>query len=143
MPMHRFLEWHASQFMTKDVESVPSSLTLRELGALFDHNDYNSFPVVDNDVLVGLVTKLDFLKAFIFDTSHLMPHYGEVMSKTVGEVMMKDIVHVELETPLTKVLELMVKLRTRGFPVLDEGKLVGFISRTDLTHALTLATRDE
>jgi len=143
MPMHRFLEWHVSEFMTTNVESVPSSMTLRELGALFDHNDYNSFPVVDDGALVGLVTKLDFLKAFIFDTSHLVPHYGEVMAKTVSDVMMKDIIHVEPHTPLTKVLELMVKLRTRGFPVLEDGTLVGFISRTDLTHALTLATRDE
>ncbi len=143
MPMHRFLEGHASEFMTKNVRTVPPTLTLRELGDLFDRNDFNSFPVVDDGVTLGLVTKLDFLKAFLFDTSHLMPHYNELMSRTVKDVMTKDVVHVAPETPLTHVLELMVKLRTRGLPVLDsDGKLLGVISRTDLMHALSDTTKE-
>ena len=97
-------------------------------------------------VIVGLmamvtVTKLDFLKAFLFDTGHLVPHYNEVMTLTVAKVMTKDVVHAEPDTPLTRVLELMVKLRTRGVPVIDEGKVVGVISRTDLMHALSTATK--
>lgn len=141
MPMHRFLEWHASQFMTRNVKTVPPTMTLRELGDLFDQNDFNSFPVVDGEELVGLVTKLDFLKAFLFDTGHLMPHYNEVMMRPVSSVMTKDVVHVDPGTPLTRVLELMVKLRTRGVPVLENGKLAGVVSRTDLMHALSTATK--
>jgi CBS domain-containing protein len=143
MPMHRFLEWHAGQFMTKNVKTVPPTMTLRELGQLFDQNDFNSFPVLDGDELLGLVTKLDFLKSFLFDTGHLVPHYNEVMTLTVSKIMTKDVIHVDPETPLTRVLELMVKLRTRGVPVIDKGKLVGVVSRTDLMHALSTATEDE
>ena len=143
MPMHKFLEWHASQFMTKNVKTVTPGTTLRELGELFDKNDFNSFPVLDNGKFVGLVTKLDFLKAFLFDTGHLVPHYNEVMALTVAKVMSRDVVHADPETPLTRVLELMVKLRTRGVPVLDNGKLVGVVSRTDLMHALSTATKDD
>jgi CBS domain-containing protein len=141
MPMHKFLEWHASQFMTKNVKTVPATMTLRELGELFDKNDFNSFPVIDNGEFIGLVTKLDFLKAFLFDTGHLVPHYNEVMTLPVTKVMTKDAVHAEPDTPLTRVLELMVKLRTRGVPVIDNGKVVGVISRTDLMHALSTATK--
>ena len=143
MPMHKFLEWHACQFMTKNVKTVTPGTTLRELGELFDKNDFNSFPVIDNGKFVGLVTKLDFLKAFLFDTGHLVPHYNEVMALTVEKVMSRDVIHADPETPLTRVLELMVKLRTRGVPVLDNGKLVGVVSRTDLMHALSTATKDD
>jgi len=143
MPMHKFLEWHASQFMTKNVKTVTPGTTLRELGELFDKNDFNSFPVIDNGKFVGLVTKLDFLKAFLFDTGHLVPHYNEVMALTVEKVMARDVIHADPETPLTRVLELMVKLRTRGVPVVDNGKLVGVVSRTDLMHALSTATKDD
>ena len=70
--MHQFLEWHASQFMTKNVKTVPATMTLRELGELFDKNDFNSFPVIDNGEFIGCWSpKLDFLKAFLFDTGHL------------------------------------------------------------------------
>ena len=140
MAMHRFLEWHAAQFMTKNVKTVPPSMSLRELGELFDKNDFNSFPVIDRGKFVGLVTKLDFLKAFLFDTGHLVPHYNEVMSWPVSKVMNKDVLYAEPETPLTRVLELMVKLRTRGVPVVDNGKLVGVVSRTDLMRALATST---
>jgi len=141
MSMHRFLEGHASEFMTKNVKTVPPALTVRELGALFDENDFNSFPVVENGRVIGLVTKLDFLKAFLFDTSHLVPHYNEIMERPVREVMTKDVINVAPETPLTHVLDLMVKLRTRGLPVVDSnGVLQGVISRTDLMHALAAAT---
>jgi len=144
MPMHRFLEWHAGQYMTKNVKTVPPTLTLRELGDLFDHNDFNSFPVVENGKPIGFVTKLDFLKAFLFDTGHLVPHYDELMRRPVRDFMTKNVVSVEPETPLTRVLELMVQLRTRGLPVLDsDGKLMGVISRTDVMHALAAATKSE
>ena len=38
--MHRFLEWHVSQYMTKNVKAIPPGMTLHELGALFDRHDF-------------------------------------------------------------------------------------------------------
>ena len=48
--------------MTKNVMAIPPSMTLHELGALFENHDYNCFPVVEGDVCVGIVTKFDFLR---------------------------------------------------------------------------------
>jgi CBS domain-containing protein len=141
MPMHRFLEWHVSQYMTKNVQSIPSSMTLFELGALFDKHDYNCFPIVDGGVCTGIVTKFDFLKAFRFTTSQLVPHYPELMASTVDAIMTKDVAYVEPEEPLTRALDMMIAMRARSFPVLEPGhKLVGMISRTDLTRALYAAS---
>jgi CBS domain-containing protein len=139
--MHRFLEWHASQYMTKTVISIAPAMTLYELGALFDRHDFNCFPVVDDGVCAGVVTKFDFLKAFVFTTSQIVPHYSALMTHTVASVMSKDFTFVEPETPLTRVLELMIATRARSFPVLEPGaKLGGMISRTDLTRALYAAS---
>ena len=141
--MHRFLEWHVSQYMSKNTTAIPPSMTLRDLSALFERHDYNCFPVVDAGVCVGIVTKFDFLKAFMFSTKQLVPHYGELMGRPVSSIMTKDIVYVEPETPLTRVLELMIAMRARSFPVLEPGyKLVGMISRKDLSHALFEATEE-
>ncbi|MFY9642682.1 MAG: CBS domain-containing protein [Rhodomicrobium sp.] len=135
--MHHFLEWHVSQYMTKNVTAIPPGMTLQELAALFEHHDYNCFPVVEGEVCVGIVTKFDFLKAFVFTTKQLVPHYQELMALMVGSIMTKDVSYVEPEEPLTRALDLMIAMRARSIPVLEPGhKLVGMISRTDLTRAL-------
>ncbi len=135
--MHRFLEWHVSQFMTKNVKTVPPSMTLHELGALFERHDYNCFPVVEGGVCAGIVTKFDFLKAFVFTTNQVVPHYEELMTRTVDRIMTKVVAYVEPEEPLTRALDLMIAMRARSVPVLEPGnKLVGMISRTDVTRAL-------
>ncbi len=135
--MHHFLEWHVSQYMTRNVTAIPPSMTLQELAALFEHHDYNCFPVVEGQVCVGVVTKFDFLKAFVFTTKQLVPHYQELMKRTVDSIMTKDVAYVEPEEPLTRALDMMIAMRARSVPVLEPGhKLAGMISRTDLTRAL-------
>ena len=139
--MHHFLEWHASQFMTQDVKTVTADMTLRDVEALFERYDFNAFPVMEGEKIVGLLTKFDFLKAFIFTTRHPVPHYEDLMMRTVGDVMTKDVVHVDSEAPLTRVLEQMIKLRARSFPVLNgDRRLVGIISREDVIRALHRST---
>ena len=91
--------------------------------------------------MVGIVTKFDFLKAFAFTTGQMVPHYDELMKRQVAEMMTEAVVHVEPTTPLTRVLEMMVNLKTRSFPVIGPGReLVGMISREDVMRALREAT---
>ena len=55
------------------------------------------------------------------------------MSKTVADVMTRDPIVVQPETPLTDVIKVLAERRISGLPVVDEaGKLVGVISETDL-----------
>jgi CBS domain-containing protein len=90
--------------------------------------------------MVGLVTKFDFLKAFAFTTSQLVPHYDELMQRTVGEVMTTDVISVDPDMRLTRVLELMLSRKARSFPVVSGATVVGVISREDIMRALKQAT---
>jgi CBS-domain-containing membrane protein len=139
--MYRFLELMVSRYMSVAVKTVRCDTSLGELDLLFRKHDFNAFPVVESGRMVGLVTKFDFLKAFVFTTTQLVPHYDEVMQRTVREVMMEKVVQVEPETALTRVLQMMVDLKSRSFPVVDEKKgLVGMIAREDIMRALQEAT---
>ena len=72
----------------------------------------------------------------------MVPHYDELMRRRVADVMTKAVTHVEPQTPLTRVLELMVSFATRSLPVLSlEHKLVGIISREDVMRALRETTQ--
>ncbi|MGE0824865.1 MAG: HPP family protein [Candidatus Binatia bacterium] len=140
--MYRFLECTVGQYMTREVKTVTRHVTLRELETLFEKHDFNAFPVMEGNDLVGLATKFDFLKAFAFTTRQLLPHYDELMKRTVEEVMTEAVVHVEPAAPLTRTLQLMVSLKARSFPVVaPDKKLVGMIAREDIMRALKESTK--
>jgi len=123
--------------MNRHVVTVQKELTLRELDHLFSAHDFNSFPVVEGHRLIGIVTKLDFLKAFILTPSTVIPHYDELMKHTVGEIMTREVHTVRATTPLTRVLQMFVDLKSRSFPVVDaKNRLQGIISRGDIVAAL-------
>jgi CBS domain-containing protein len=102
---------------------------------------FNSFPVLEDGKVLGIVTKLDFLKTFAFTTGQILPQYDELMRRRVAEIMTEAVVHVDPSAPLTRVLQLMVSLKARSFPVIDpQGDLLGIISREDVMRALKWAT---
>ena len=130
-------------FFLRVVQTVTRRVTLRDLEALFEKHDFNAFPVVEAGKMLGIVTKFDFLQAFAFTTSQIVPHFDELMRRTVADVMTEAVVHVEPAAPLTRVLQLMVGLKSRSFPVMgSDGQLVGMISREDVMRALKETTRE-
>ena len=93
--------------------------------------------------MVGIVTKFDFLKTFVFTTSQMVPHYDDLMKRPVQQIMTESVPSIEPTTPLTRVLELMVSLKARSFPAVDaNGEVVGMISREDVMQALGEATQE-
>jgi CBS domain-containing protein len=141
--MYRFLECTVDRYMTTAVKTVTRGISLRELATLFEGHDFNAFPVVEEGRMVGIVTKFDFLRAFVFTQGQMVPHYEEIVRRPVMDVMTTTTVHVEPAVPLTRVLQMMVDLKARSFPVLDaESRLVGIISREDIMRALRQATTE-
>ena len=140
--MYSFVGCTVRQFMTRTVITVNRQTTMRELAALFEKHDFNAFPVVEDGMLFGIISKFDFLRAFAFTTSQVVPHYNELMSRPAADVMTEAVVHVHPTLPLTRVLQLMVSLKTRSFPIIGpDRKLMGIISREDVMRALKEATQ--
>jgi CBS-domain-containing membrane protein len=135
--MHRFLEASAGDYMTRTVQTVGRDTTMRELQRMFDEVDFNAFPVRENDDIVGLVTKFNFLKCFAFSPGRMVPGYDDLLSRRVAEVMTPEFIYVDAGTKLPRVLQLMVDHRIKSIPVLDAGqRLVGIIAREDIMRAL-------
>jgi len=123
--------------MTRAVTTVGRDLTVREANDMFERDDFNSYPVQEDGAVVGIITKFDLLKCFAFTPNQILPHYSELMNRTVGDVMTSDFIYVRPETRLTRVLQLMVEHRLRSIPVIDGGqKLAGIIAREDILKAL-------
>ena len=135
--MYSFIEQIVADHMTRDVKTVARGVTLRELGDLFERDDFNTYPVEENAQVAGLVSKLDHLACFVFTPAHMMPRYDDLMKRTVADIMTSDFIYVGTDTRLTRVLQLMVDHRIRSMPVVDnDQRLAGIISREDVMRAL-------
>lgn len=143
--LRQFLEQTVDRYMTRDVKTVSCDLTMDELNGLFASDDFNAYPVVDDQrEVIGLVTKLDFLRCFSITLSSAVPRYDELMKRSVFDVMIDEFIYVGPTTRLARVLQLMVEYRIRSIPVMGVGRdLVGIISREDVMRALRDSTRGD
>jgi CBS-domain-containing membrane protein len=141
--MQGFLGLTVRDAMTEPVTTVDPDTTVAELEQLIERYDYNSFPVVRDHRLVGIVTKLDFLRNFIFTAASVIPHYHVLMQRRLSAIMQQDVVTVAPDLPLTRVLQMMVDLSSKSFPVVVGDRVVGIVSREDIIRALRRAVLDE
>jgi len=143
--LYQFLEQTVDHYMTRKVKTVSCDVTMNELNDLFASDDFNAYPVVDDEgEAVGLVTKFDFLKCFALTLSSTVPRYDELMKRTVSDVMIHEFIYVNATTKLVRVLQLMVEHRIRSIPVIDnEHRLVGIIARRDVLRALSASAESD
>jgi CBS domain-containing protein len=142
--LYKFLEEIVAGHMTRPVKTVSRELTIRELGAMFERDDFNTYPVVEDGEVAGIVTKFDLLKCFAFTPNQMVPRYAELMNRTVADVMVSEFIYVAPDTRLTRVLQLMVEHRVRSIPVTDgDHRLAGIIAREDVVRALASCAGDE
>jgi CBS domain-containing protein len=142
--MYEFLEYRVRDVMTTRPVTIGPGASLAEAERLLEERDFNALPVVDaQGQVVGILTKLDVLKAFALRPEAIVPPYERVMGSSVREHMTREVVSVEPDTPLTRVLERMGETRYTSLPVIDAGRLVGVIAREDILVALRRAIAGE
>jgi CBS domain-containing protein len=142
--MYEFLEYRVSDAMTYRPATIDPKATLAEVEALFEKYDYDCFPVCGaRGRLLGVITKLDLLRAFAFTCDTMVPRYQDIMKRPAETVMTAEAITVAPDMPLTRVLEIMVDTRHKSLPVML-GKLpVGMIARRDIVRELRKAAAGE
>ncbi|MBY4893867.1 CBS domain-containing protein [Rhodobacteraceae bacterium N5(2021)] len=88
-------------------------------------------PVVDGEArLVGILTEKDCLRAA------LEASYYRDWGKPVSAYMQRDVATIEPDIDILAACQTLLDGPYRRFPVVDDGRLVGLISRTDVLRAL-------
>jgi CBS domain-containing protein len=98
------------------VEAVTARLAEKRIGAL---------PIVEGSRVVGIFSERDVIYG-------LAKHGAALMTKPVGEVMTAPAITVEASLPALSALSLMTRRRIRHLPVVEDERLVGFVSIGDL-----------
>jgi CBS domain-containing protein len=138
--MYEFLSYRVADVMSAQPVMIRPDTSLADAEAIFERHDFNGLPVVSpDDSLVGVLTKLDLLKAFSFTPQSKIPAYDEIMRQPAERVMTRQPLTVAPDTPLTRVLQHMLDTRYKSFPVLEADRLVGVVAREDIMRALRRA----
>lgn len=115
-----------SKIMTRKVITANTNTTIETLVKKFRKYDYHSFPVLHKKRVVGVVTKTDLLR--VIDTKELL----YVAATHVEDIMTPQPITISPDTLLHDAADSMRKNRIRILPVVEEGKLVGLLSYSDL-----------
>jgi predicted transcriptional regulator len=78
----------------------------------------------------------------VIGPGRLATEYVRAAGRRISEIMTPDPLTVTLDTPLDDVVDLMERRRVKRVPVLEDGKLIGIVSRANLMHALASLSRD-
>lgn len=126
-----------SHWMTKSVLTVKPRDTLRHARELMTKHRVNQLPVVVDDKLVGIVTDHDIRDAYPSSIQLLrgkdIDDFAD--SYIVEEVMTYNVVTVSPDASLWEAAQHLRKQRFGALPIVDHGKLVGIITRSDLLDA--------
>jgi len=114
--------------MSKPVMTVEPTLPVTKVVELMYATKHLGFPVVEHNVLVGMVTVADVQKGSPIDRDAMQ----------VRDVMSRDVIAVTPETPVTDVLRIMSVKDIGRVPVIENGALVGIVTRTDILKVVEL-----
>jgi acetoin utilization protein AcuB len=126
-----------SQWMTKSVLTIKPHDTLKQARELMTKHRVNQLPVVIDDKVVGIVTDRDLRDAY---PSSLRLLRGKDIndfadSHTVEEVMTFNVVTISPQASLREAAQRLRKQRFGALPIVEQEKLVGIITRSDLLDA--------
>lgn len=108
-----------------EVVSCDTTTTVREAVALLAERRIGAVPVMQDGEVVGIFSERDIV--------YQLAGQGPVMlDGSVGAVMTSPAVTVSPDTGVLDALGLMTRRRFRHLPVVDKGKMVGFVSIGDL-----------
>jgi acetoin utilization protein AcuB len=121
--------------MSKHPITITADVHIDEALKMMRDNKVRRLPVIDREGrLMGIVSEMDLLYASPSPATSLSVyeiHY--LMARiTVQDVMTKEVISIEEDTPLEEAARIMVDNKIGGLPVVRNGKLVGIITETDL-----------
>ena len=142
----------AADIMTERVLRVRPETSVLDIATTLSERGISALPVVDaEDRLVGIVTEGDLMRRpeigtdvsqrtaepdSLLERLSRAVAYVKMHGTTAADVMTRNVITVTPDTPLSKIAELMASRNIKRVPVVDEGDLIGIVSRLDLVRAL-------
>lgn len=123
-------------WMAKNVITIRPEAKITDAFELMQAHRIRHLPVVEADTLQGLVTDRDIRLALIpsplMTTEERVYHLGALTR--VDEIMATDLITVAPHSSIEEAAKLMAQYKIGALPVVEQGKLVGILTETDILH---------
>ena len=132
-----FLFWENSKhsmaqirdIMEKNVVTIEHDKTALDAARLISEKDVSFLVILDGDIPVGVLSESDFVKRLAADDK-------KASDVIISEIMSSNFRWVEPNTELEDAIQKMLNNNIRRLVILDNNKLSGVITQTDLTGFL-------
>ena len=121
--------------MTSDVIAVEASKPANEAAKIMEQRRVGAIVVTENDTPVGIVTDRDFATKIV---AHAYPFHTPVK-----QIMSSPLVAISPDESVWSIADLMYTRGIRKLPVIDDDKVVGIVTATDLVTQFAVCTEDD
>jgi CBS domain-containing protein len=153
-----------ADIMQKKVKTIGPDKTLPDLERELLRWRIGAMPVVERGKLVGIVSRSDVVRQLCLERSlgeamadayrdqtdaafvaqsqtSIAVEIGQRMERLrVRDVMIRDVLTVAPDLPVTKAAQILIERRIHRLPVVENGKLVGIVSSLDFTRIVAEAS---
>jgi len=148
----------ASDVMTTEVITVASATPVYEIAKLLHTHQISGVPVVDPDKrVIGIVSEGDlighaevvgeqhrsWLLGLFSDVRGLARDYTKTHGRCAKDVMVSPVITVSPDASLAEIVKTLKENRIKRVPVVENGKLVGIVTRGNLLKALETAEHSD
>lgn len=146
----------ARDVMVSPVITATPNGSIKSVAETFLRYHISAVPVIDaNSRVVGIISEGDllhrveggterrhpwWLRAFL-GSDVLASEYAKAHARKVSDVMTTDVVTASPETPLQEIASLLEKRSIKRVPIVENGHLVGIVSRANLIQAVASAAK--
>lgn len=126
-----------ADIMTRKIIALNRNDNLETAEMLFKKHKIRHIPVVHEDSIIGMLSYTDLLRISFADAFNEDEDEVDTVVYnmfTIDQVMAKNLVSVSSGTPVKEVAKILAKKEFHALPIVDDGRLVGIITTTDLIN---------
>ena len=119
--------------MMTNVSTLKKEAKIGEAARLLVKTENGCIVVVENNLPIGIVTELDFVRH--------VPTSGKTLKEPVSKIMSSPVTFMSPDTKLEEALKIIDTKRFRKYPVVENGKLAGLVTKNDIVHSISDNTK--
>lgn len=110
--------------MNKKVVVAKSDISIKKASEVMGKYHIGSLVVRDDEEIRGILTERDVLMS--------VARGKDPNETSIGEIMTKKVITIDPDSTLSDAVDLMIKHKIKKVPVVEEGKLIGIVTASDI-----------